>query len=76
MKGEAEGKILTTSEVSDREEISSTAVYSSCNFKEGTTLMQLKQWERGFESHLKTLPQHLHMALTAVATVHIGKSTE
>jgi hypothetical protein len=28
---------------------------------------------RGFEPHPKTLPEHLHTALRAVATVHIGK---
>jgi hypothetical protein len=29
-----------------------------------------------FELHPKTLPQRLHIALTAVVTVHIGKHTE
>jgi hypothetical protein len=29
-----------------------------------------------FESRPKTLPQYLQIALTAVATVHIGKITE
>jgi len=30
--------------------------------------------KRGFESHTETLPQYLHIALTAVSAVHIGKS--
>jgi hypothetical protein len=33
-----------------------------------------KNWVRGFEPHPKTLPQRLHTALTAMATVHIDKS--
>jgi hypothetical protein len=33
-------------------------------------------WRRGFNSHQETVPQHFHTALTAVATVHIGKITE
>lgn len=35
-----------------------------------------KVWERGFEAHTQeeTLPQHLDVDLTSVATVHIGKS--
>jgi hypothetical protein len=35
-----------------------------------------KDWECGFKFYLKTLPQYLHTALTAVITVHTGKSTE
>jgi hypothetical protein len=33
-------------------------------------------WERRSKSHPKTLPQHLQIALTAAATIHIGKSME
>jgi hypothetical protein len=38
--------------------------------------INFKKWEWRFKSHPKPLPQHLHIAVTAVATVHIGKSTE
>jgi hypothetical protein len=51
---------------------------NSCKDKKLKFTRQIKNKfrERGFESHPKTLPQHSHIALTAVATVHIGNSTE
>jgi hypothetical protein len=53
-------------------------IYSGENFQQGmalrllneTSVVQLKKYpDRGFESHPKTLPQQLHIALTALATV-------
>jgi hypothetical protein len=41
-----------------------------------TYVIKIKNGEWRFESHPKTLPRHLHTDLRAVATVHIGKSTE
>jgi hypothetical protein len=35
-----------------------------------------RNWTWGFEPHPKTLQQHLHVVLTIVATVHIGRRTE
>jgi hypothetical protein len=29
--------------------------------------------KQGFESHPKTIPQYLHIPLTAVALIHLGK---
>jgi hypothetical protein len=34
----------------------------------------VRDFECGFESHPKTLPQYLHIAVTVVAPVHIGRS--
>jgi hypothetical protein len=39
-------------------------------------VIKRKYCKSGLQSHPKTLPQHLHVALTAVATVHTGKSTD
>jgi hypothetical protein len=42
----------------------------------GSRIIKSEIWGRGFESHPGTPPQHLHVALTAPGTVHIGKCIE
>jgi hypothetical protein len=40
------------------------------------SLSSKKKYEQGFESHPKTPQQYLHIAFTAMVSVHIGKNTE